>query len=179
MIVRGKLHVRWSGSRNAHGHYQPHDIAVKNAVILDRSGDPMFAPSVVVDPTRVVAKDVSVINRKLIQPESTMIIASVVSAVRPQFAPAAADLARASGGAHSAPGHGVLYVIALVGRGLMELPLLVVGHVRREDDCVSSDGRAFYQFDLGMAVMNLRLTRSIVFSIASSGDIRQHHLAVA
>jgi len=36
-------------------------------------------------------------------------------------------------------------------------PLLVVGHARRDDDCVSGDGRAFYQFDLGMAVMNLML----------------------
>ncbi|MGI9473669.1 MAG: hypothetical protein ACR2NZ_19155 [Rubripirellula sp.] len=41
----------------------------------------------------------------------------LVSSVRPQFAPAQADIARASGGAHSAPGHGVLYVIACVGRG--------------------------------------------------------------
>ncbi len=41
----------------------------------------------------------------------------LVSDVRPQFAPAAADIARASGGIHSAPGHGVLYVIACVGRG--------------------------------------------------------------
>jgi hypothetical protein len=41
----------------------------------------------------------------------------LVSSVQPQFAPAAADIARASGGTHSAPGHGVLYVIACVGRG--------------------------------------------------------------
>jgi hypothetical protein len=41
----------------------------------------------------------------------------LVSSVRPQFAPAQADLARASGGTHSTPGHGVLYVIACVGRG--------------------------------------------------------------
>ncbi len=41
----------------------------------------------------------------------------LVSAVRPQFAPALADIERASGGTHSAPGHGVLYVIACVGRG--------------------------------------------------------------
>ncbi len=41
----------------------------------------------------------------------------LVSAVRPQFAPAAEDIARASGGSHSRPGHGVLYVIACVGRG--------------------------------------------------------------
>lgn len=41
----------------------------------------------------------------------------LVSAVRPEFAPATADIARATGGTHSAPGHGVLYVIACVGRG--------------------------------------------------------------
>lgn len=41
----------------------------------------------------------------------------LVSTVRPQFAPAEADIARAGGGTHSAPGHGVLYVIACVGRG--------------------------------------------------------------
>ncbi len=41
----------------------------------------------------------------------------LVSSVRPQFAPAEADIARASGGAHSAPGHGVLYILACVGRG--------------------------------------------------------------
>ncbi len=45
----------------------------------------------------------------------------LVSAARPQFAPAAGDIARASEGAHSRPGHGVLYVIACVGRG----PVLV------------------------------------------------------
>ena len=41
----------------------------------------------------------------------------LVSSVRPQFAPAQEDIRRASGGTHSAPGHGVLYVIACVGRG--------------------------------------------------------------
>ncbi len=41
----------------------------------------------------------------------------LVSTVRPQFVPAQADIARASGGTHSAPGNGVLYVIACVGRG--------------------------------------------------------------
>lgn len=41
----------------------------------------------------------------------------LVSSVQPQFIPAADDIARASGGTHSAPGHGVLYVIACVGRG--------------------------------------------------------------
>lgn len=43
----------------------------------------------------------------------------LASAVRPQFAPAQDDIARASEGVHSAPGHGVLYVIACVGRGPM------------------------------------------------------------
>jgi len=35
----------------------------------------------------------------------------------PEFAPGQADLQRAQSGAHSAPGHGVLYVFTLVGRG--------------------------------------------------------------
>ncbi len=41
----------------------------------------------------------------------------LVSAVQPQFAPAQEDIRRASVGTHSAPGHGVLYVLACVGRG--------------------------------------------------------------
>ncbi|MCG8650294.1 MAG: hypothetical protein MI861_10705, partial [Pirellulales bacterium] len=41
----------------------------------------------------------------------------LVSTFRPEFAAVKADIARASGGTHSAPGHGVLYVIACVGRG--------------------------------------------------------------
>lgn len=41
----------------------------------------------------------------------------LVSAVRPQFLPAGDDIARATEGAHSQPGHGVLYVVACVGRG--------------------------------------------------------------
>ncbi|TWU59744.1 hypothetical protein Poly51_00160 [Rubripirellula tenax] len=41
----------------------------------------------------------------------------LVSEARPQFIPAGEDIARADGGAHSQPGHGVLYVIACVGRG--------------------------------------------------------------
>ncbi len=36
-------------------------------------------------------------------------------------------------------------------------PLLVVAYARRQDDCVLGDGRVYYQFDLGMAVMNLML----------------------
>ncbi len=42
---------------------------------------------------------------------------TLVSNVQPNFAPAGDDIARASEGAHSAAGHGVLYVIACVGRG--------------------------------------------------------------
>lgn len=45
----------------------------------------------------------------------------LVSTVRPQFTPAADDIARAGNGSHSRAGHGVLYVIACVGRG----PVLV------------------------------------------------------
>jgi hypothetical protein len=41
----------------------------------------------------------------------------LVSEWQPSFAPASQDVARAAGGTHSAPGHGVLYVFALVGRG--------------------------------------------------------------
>ncbi len=41
----------------------------------------------------------------------------LVSSVRPQFAAAKVDIARSKGGLHSAPGHGVLYVISCVGRG--------------------------------------------------------------
>lgn len=41
----------------------------------------------------------------------------LVSHTQPSFLPAAEDIARASGGVHSAPGHGVLYVIGCVGRG--------------------------------------------------------------
>ena len=41
----------------------------------------------------------------------------LVSAVVPTFAPAKADIQRATTGIHSSPGHGVVYVIACVGRG--------------------------------------------------------------
>lgn len=41
----------------------------------------------------------------------------LVSHLQPAFAPAQADIERATHGRHSAPGNGVLYVIALVGRG--------------------------------------------------------------
>ena len=41
----------------------------------------------------------------------------LVSAVRPEFGPINSDIARATGGVHSQPGHGVLYVIGCVGRG--------------------------------------------------------------
>ena len=36
--------------------------------------------------------------------------------------------------------------------------LLVFGYARKEDDCAPKDGRQYYQFDLGMAVMNLLLS---------------------
>lgn len=36
-------------------------------------------------------------------------------------------------------------------------PLLVLGHTRRQDDCVVKDGRAYHQFDLGMSVMCIML----------------------
>ena len=42
---------------------------------------------------------------------------SLVTNLQPNFAPAAADLARASSGVHSESGNGVLHVIACVGRG--------------------------------------------------------------
>ncbi|GAA4457528.1 hypothetical protein [Novipirellula rosea] len=41
----------------------------------------------------------------------------LVTSVEPNFAPAHADVVRATGGAHSTAGNGVLYVIACVGRG--------------------------------------------------------------
>ncbi len=41
----------------------------------------------------------------------------MVSHVRPDFLPAQADLARADRGVHSESGHGVLYLLACVGRG--------------------------------------------------------------
>lgn len=41
----------------------------------------------------------------------------LVSDIRPSFAPAQWDIQRCAGGVHSQAGHGVLYVIALVGRG--------------------------------------------------------------
>jgi nitroreductase len=36
-------------------------------------------------------------------------------------------------------------------------PLIIVGHTRRENDCVIPDGREYHQFDLGMACMNIML----------------------
>ncbi|MCC9655328.1 hypothetical protein [Rhodopirellula halodulae] len=41
----------------------------------------------------------------------------LVSAIQPSFLPAADDLKRATEGVHSQPGHGAVYVFALVGRG--------------------------------------------------------------
>lgn len=46
----------------------------------------------------------------------------LVSAAMPSFAPAADDIQRATTGAHSRPGHGVLYVIACVGQGPQLVP---------------------------------------------------------
>lgn len=36
-------------------------------------------------------------------------------------------------------------------------PLLIAAYSRKEDDCVTSDGRAYHQFDLGLSVMSLML----------------------
>jgi len=36
-------------------------------------------------------------------------------------------------------------------------PLLVVGYSKKSDDCVTDDGVAYHQFDVGMATMNLML----------------------
>ena len=41
----------------------------------------------------------------------------LVAQWQPSFRPASFDIQRAAGGTHSAPGHGVLYVFAFVGRG--------------------------------------------------------------
>ena len=40
----------------------------------------------------------------------------------------------------------------------MKAPLLIIGYAKPEDDCIIPDGREYYQFDLGMAVMNLILS---------------------
>lgn len=36
-------------------------------------------------------------------------------------------------------------------------PLIVIGYSKKEDDCVLNDGRAYHEFDLGMATMSLML----------------------
>ncbi len=36
-------------------------------------------------------------------------------------------------------------------------PLLIIAHARREDDCHSPEGRDYYRYDLGAAVMNIML----------------------
>lgn len=46
----------------------------------------------------------------------------LVSAIKPDFRPARDDLQRATVGNHSRPGHGALYVFALVGRGPVLVP---------------------------------------------------------
>lgn len=39
----------------------------------------------------------------------------------------------------------------------LRAPLIIVGYAKKENDCVIDDGRAYYQFDLGMSAMNLML----------------------
>ncbi|MCM2372496.1 tetratricopeptide repeat protein [Aporhodopirellula aestuarii] len=46
----------------------------------------------------------------------------LVSSIKPDFRPAFDDLERATVGNHSRPGHGVLYVFAMVGRGPVLVP---------------------------------------------------------
>lgn len=36
-------------------------------------------------------------------------------------------------------------------------PLLVIGYSKKQDDCLQADGRAYYQFDVGLSTMNLML----------------------
>ena len=36
-------------------------------------------------------------------------------------------------------------------------PLLILGYTRAEDDCITPDGRAYHEFDLGLSVMNVML----------------------
>jgi hypothetical protein len=62
----------------------------------------------------------------------------LVSDVRPEFTPVHADIQRASGGVHSAPGHGVLYVIGCVGRG----PVLEEGVAETTTTALSIASRA-------------------------------------
>ena len=45
-------------------------------------------------------------------------------------------------------------------------PLLVVAYSRKEDDCVSEDGRAYHELDLGMSVMNLMLAATALGLVA-------------
>jgi nitroreductase len=40
-------------------------------------------------------------------------------------------------------------------------PLLVIAYAQRGNDCVINDGRAYYQFDMGMAVMSLMLAATV------------------
>ncbi len=57
----------------------------------------------------------------------------LVSAIEPQFGPVNDDIRRATTGAHSQPGHGVLYVIACVGEG----PQLVQTEARTTSDVLA------------------------------------------
>ena len=36
-------------------------------------------------------------------------------------------------------------------------PLLIAAYARKSNDCITGDGRSYYQFDLGLSVMNLML----------------------
>ena len=40
----------------------------------------------------------------------------------------------------------------------LKAPLLIIGYAKPEDDCIIPDGREYFQFDLGLAVMNLILS---------------------
>lgn len=45
-------------------------------------------------------------------------------------------------------------------------PLLVVGYAKKENDCQSSHDRNYYQFDLGMSVMNIMLAATAMGLVA-------------
>lgn len=45
-------------------------------------------------------------------------------------------------------------------------PLIIIGYANREDDCQIPDGRDYYQFDLGMSVMNIMLCATAMGLVA-------------
>lgn len=45
-------------------------------------------------------------------------------------------------------------------------PLLVIGYANKENDCQSSHDRNYYQFDLGMSVMNIMLCATAMGLVA-------------